>query len=84
MKGTMQTAKTKTMNLYVCVVWAPQGDYGGPLVCRGASGFVQAGIMSFGSPNGCAVSGGVYTQVSKHLRFINDYIHHAEETSVEV
>ncbi|KAG7221973.1 hypothetical protein INR49_028256 [Caranx melampygus] len=65
---------------------ACKGDYGGPLVCHGASGFVQVGIMSFGSPSGCAVSGrpGVYTQVSKYLRFINDYIHHAEEASVEV
>uniref|UniRef100_A0A3B4VNK3 Tryptase-2-like n=1 Tax=Seriola dumerili TaxID=41447 RepID=A0A3B4VNK3_SERDU len=55
------------------------GDYGGPLVCRAGSGFVQVGIMSYGSPNGCALSGrpGVYTQVSKYLRFINDYIHHA-------
>ncbi|XP_056257726.1 tryptase-2-like [Seriola aureovittata] len=67
---------------------ACKGDYGGPLVCRSGSGFVQVGIMSYGSPNGCALSGrpGVYTQVSKHLRFINDYIHHAsaEEASAEV
>ncbi|KAK2832755.1 hypothetical protein Q5P01_016644 [Channa striata] len=57
---------------------ACKGDYGGPLVCRSAGGFVQVGIMSSGGPNGCGRQGypGVYTRVSKHLRFINDYIHH--------
>ncbi|KAI3360300.1 hypothetical protein L3Q82_014622 [Scortum barcoo] len=56
---------------------ACEGDYGGPLVCRKGSGFVQVGIMSYGSPAGCGLPGhpGVYTQVSKYLRFINDYIH---------
>ncbi|XP_049426809.1 tryptase-2-like [Epinephelus fuscoguttatus] len=65
---------------------ACKGDYGGPLVCRAAGGFVQVGIMSYGSPDGCGLKGhpGVYTQVSKHLRFINDYIHHGEEASAEV
>ncbi|KAE8283557.1 Tryptase beta-2 [Larimichthys crocea] len=55
---------------------ACKGDYGGPLVCRKGSGFVQAGIMSYGSPDGCGLPGrpGVYTKVSKYLRFINDYI----------
>lgn len=69
----------------VCFV-LPKGDYGGPLVCRGASGFVQVGIMSYGSRDGCALPGhpGVYTRVSKYLRFINDYIHHGEEASAEV
>ncbi|XP_051244785.1 serine protease 27-like [Dicentrarchus labrax] len=55
----------------------PKRDYGGPLVCRAGSGFVQAGVMSYGSLNGCTFPGspGIFTQVSKHLRFINDYIH---------
>ncbi|XP_029364958.1 tryptase-2-like [Echeneis naucrates] len=58
---------------------ACKGDYGGPLVCRKTRDFMQVGIMSYGSPNGCAISGypGVFTRVSKHLRFINDYIHQA-------
>ncbi|XP_059204134.1 acrosin-like [Centropristis striata] len=53
------------------------GDYGGPLVCSSAGGFVQVGIMSYGSPDGCGLPGrpGFYTQVSKHLTFINDWIH---------
>ncbi|XP_070837890.1 tryptase-2-like [Chaetodon trifascialis] len=65
---------------------ACSGDYGGPLVCRAARGFVQVGIMSYGSQNGCALAGhpGVYTQVSRYLRFINDYIHRSEEASAEV
>ncbi|KAL3053125.1 hypothetical protein OYC64_005621 [Pagothenia borchgrevinki] len=57
---------------------ACDGDYGGPLLCRAPQGgFVQMGIMSFGSPGGCGTDGlpGVFTEVSKHLRFINDYIH---------
>nr|XP_020463957.1 tryptase-2-like [Monopterus albus] len=65
---------------------ACEGDYGGPLVCRTARGFVQVGIMSYGSRKGCALPGrpGVYTQVSKYLSFINENIHHAEEASTEV
>nr|XP_046272464.1 tryptase-2-like [Scatophagus argus] len=65
---------------------ACNGDYGGPLVCKAGSGFVQVGIMSYGSSNGCALPDrpGIYTQVSKYLRFINDYIHHSEEASAEV
>ncbi|TDH03465.1 hypothetical protein EPR50_G00163800 [Perca flavescens] len=61
---------------------ACDGDYGGPLMCRVQGGFVQVGIMSYGS---CGLPGrpGVYTQVSKHLRFINDFIHR-EEASAEV
>ncbi|XP_068606455.1 tryptase-2-like [Brachionichthys hirsutus] len=65
---------------------ACKGDYGGPLVCRAARGFVQAGIMSYGSERGCGLPGqpGVYTQVSSYLRFINDYVHQGEEASAEV
>ncbi|KAG8006721.1 Tryptase-2 [Nibea albiflora] len=52
---------------------ACKGDYGGPLVCRKGGDYVQVGVMSYGS---CGLSGrpGVYTQVSKYLRFINYYI----------
>ncbi|XP_070704474.1 tryptase-2-like [Pempheris klunzingeri] len=64
---------------------ACEGDYGGPLVCRAGSGFVQAGIMSYGSPSGCGLpdNPGVYTEVSKYLSFINGYIHRGEEASAE-
>lgn len=70
----------------VCFFVFLKGDYGGPLVCRAGSGFVQVGIMSYGGPSGCGLPGqpGVYTQVSKHLRFINNYIHRGEEASAEV
>ncbi|XP_041813743.1 tryptase-2-like [Chelmon rostratus] len=62
------------------------GDYGGPLVCHTSRGFVQVGIMSYGSQDGCALADrpGVYTQVSRYLDFINDYIHRGEEASAEV
>uniref|UniRef100_A0A3Q0S318 Peptidase S1 domain-containing protein n=1 Tax=Amphilophus citrinellus TaxID=61819 RepID=A0A3Q0S318_AMPCI len=63
---------------------ACNGDYGGPLVCRKGTEFVQVGVMSYGSRNGCGLRPGVYTQVSKYLTFINYYIHHTEETSAEV
>ncbi|XP_072225828.1 tryptase-like [Leuresthes tenuis] len=61
---------------------ACKGDYGGPLVCRTAKGFVQVGIMSSG---GCGLpdNPGLYTQVSKYLEFINGYIHRDEEGSAE-
>ncbi|KAM7372590.1 hypothetical protein PAMP_009748 [Pampus punctatissimus] len=64
---------------------ALQGDNGGPLVCRTANGLVQAGIMSYTSPEGCGLTKrpGVYTRVNKHLRFINDNINH-KEASTEV
>ncbi|KAM9843342.1 tryptase-2-like [Aulostomus maculatus] len=62
------------------------GDYGGPLVCRSGPGFVQVGIMSYGSSAGCAMPGypGVYTRVSKYLGFIHRYVHNLEDASVEV
>lgn len=52
---------------------ACNGDYGGPLVCRTATGIVQVGIMSYGS---CGLSGrpGVYTKVSTYLNFIKHYM----------
>uniref|UniRef100_A0A8C7YVM1 Peptidase S1 domain-containing protein n=1 Tax=Oryzias sinensis TaxID=183150 RepID=A0A8C7YVM1_9TELE len=55
---------------------ACKGDYGGPLVCRTPRGFVQVGIMSSGSPDGCGLPGrpGVYTRVSSYLTFINSNI----------
>lgn len=68
-----QTALT---DVHVCFVFL-KGDYGGPLMCYGDSGFKQVGIMSYGSQCGCALPGqpGVYTQVSKYLSYINYYIH---------
>ncbi|XP_038565803.1 tryptase-2-like [Micropterus salmoides] len=65
---------------------ACKGDYGGPLVCRARGGFKQVGIMSYGSPDGCALPGrpGVYTRVSKYLDFIKYYIQQSEEASAEV
>lgn len=83
----MQSGKTDQMSVYMCVFFVlPKGDYGGPLMCRAARGFVQVGIMSYGSRDGCALPGhpGVYTQVSRYLAFINDYIHHGEEASTEI
>ncbi|XP_014863118.1 PREDICTED: brain-specific serine protease 4-like [Poecilia mexicana] len=48
------------------------GDYGDPLMCRTARGFVQVGIMSYGSPKGCEVPGvpSIYTQVSSFMGYI--------------
>ncbi|XP_055955627.1 coagulation factor X-like [Patella vulgata] len=48
-----------------------QGDSGGPLFCPVNGNYVQYGIVSFGE--GCAEpgSGGVYTDVSSMLSFIN-------------
>uniref|UniRef100_A0A3B4ZRC1 trypsin n=1 Tax=Stegastes partitus TaxID=144197 RepID=A0A3B4ZRC1_9TELE len=65
---------------------ACKGDSGGPLVCRAAGGFVQVGIISYAGHAGCGHpdSPGVYTRVSKHLCFINDYIKQSEEASAEV
>lgn len=64
----------------VCMHALFQGDYGGPLLCHGGSGFVQVGIMSYGSHSGCALPSqpGVFTQVSKYLDYINSYIHQWE------
>ncbi|KAM6905398.1 tryptase-2-like [Xenentodon cancila] len=65
---------------------ACEGDFGGPLVCSSRGGFVQVGIMSSASPAGCGLPGhpGIYTQVSKYLRFINDYVHQDEEASADI
>ncbi|XP_074553200.1 tryptase-2-like [Halichoeres trimaculatus] len=62
---------------------ACNGDYGGPLVCRTARGFVQVGIMSYGS---CGVPNrpGVYTRVSSYVGYINGYINQDKEASAEV
>ncbi|XP_026211863.1 tryptase-2-like [Anabas testudineus] len=65
---------------------ACEGDYGGPLVCFKAGAYIQVGIMSYGSPEDCGAPGrlGVYSQVSKYKRFIDDYIHHGSEASDDV
>ncbi|KAK9535739.1 hypothetical protein VZT92_008102 [Zoarces viviparus] len=59
---------------------ACKGDYGGPLVCLAGSDYVQVGIMSYGD---CGLRGhpGVYTQVSKFVSYIKDYIKNGEEAS---
>ncbi|XP_073350145.1 tryptase-like [Pagrus major] len=63
-----------------------KGDNGGPLMCLGASGLKQVGILSYGSPNGCGLAGqpSIYAKVSQYLSFINDNIPRGEETSAEV
>uniref|UniRef100_A0A667YJA9 Peptidase S1 domain-containing protein n=1 Tax=Myripristis murdjan TaxID=586833 RepID=A0A667YJA9_9TELE len=52
------------------------GDYGGPLVCRTTSGFVQVGVLSYGASGGCALAGlpSVYTRVAQYLDFIRETI----------
>ncbi|XP_017294335.1 tryptase-2 isoform X2 [Kryptolebias marmoratus] len=79
MKDTMVCAGDRAGGKDAC-----NGDYGDPLVCRTASGFVQVGIMSFGSPDGCGNPGrpSVYTRVSKYLKFINAYIHQGEGAEI--
>uniref|UniRef100_A0A3B5LPN5 Peptidase S1 domain-containing protein n=1 Tax=Xiphophorus couchianus TaxID=32473 RepID=A0A3B5LPN5_9TELE len=57
------------------------GDYGDPLMCRTARGFVQVGIMSYGSPNGCEVAGfpSIYTRVSSFMGYIKDRMKQLDE-----
>ncbi|XP_075938741.1 tryptase-2-like [Anarhichas minor] len=57
-----------------------KGDYGGPLVCLAGSDYVQVGIMSYGDC-GLRDHPGVYTQVSKFVSYIKDYIKNGEEAS---
>ncbi|XP_054892023.1 trypsin II-P29-like [Poeciliopsis prolifica] len=53
----------------------PPGDYGSPLMCRTARGFVQVGIMSFHSPDDYRIPDhfGIYTQVSSYMDYITTY-----------
>lgn len=66
----------------LCVL-LPQGDYGGPLVCRKGGKLVQVGVMSSG---GCGPKDGpgVCTEVAKYLTFINDYIHRPGKAPAEM
>ncbi|KAM4716665.1 brain-specific serine protease 4-like [Anableps anableps] len=60
---------------------ACKGDYGDPLMCRTARGFVQVGIMSFGSPDGCDIAGqpSIYTRVSSYMGYIKARLEHGTE-----
>nr|CAD7594633.1 unnamed protein product [Timema genevievae] len=49
------------------------GDSGSPLVINNDGGYVQIGIASFHSENGCSVSSpSAYTRVTSHLAWISD------------
>jgi uncharacterized repeat protein (TIGR01451 family) len=52
-----------------------QGDSGGPLVVRGGSGWLQAGVVSWG--NGCGLPGlpGVYTRLGAFVDYVSDTQH---------
>ncbi|XP_047426757.1 tryptase-2-like [Mugil cephalus] len=65
---------------------ACNGDYGGPLVCRGPTGHTLVGVMSYGGPGGCSGPGRpvAYAQVSKYLYFIDYYINLPGEASADV
>ncbi len=58
------------------------GDSGGPLVIPNGSGWLQAGIVSFGPWDGCAIPGayGVYTRVSRYTDWIAQTICTASES----
>jgi secreted trypsin-like serine protease len=47
-----------------------QGDSGGPLMVKNQNQWVLAGLISWGE--GCAVSYGVYTRVSRFASFVKD------------
>ena len=50
------------------------GDSGGPLMCQRSDGaWFQAGIVSFGTENGCGSPGhpGIYVDLSKYLDWMD-------------
>ncbi len=55
------------------------GDSGGPLVVPTGNGYLLAGVVSFGSPDGCAQPGipGVYARVSHYVDWIEGKIGHS-------
>jgi secreted trypsin-like serine protease len=51
-----------------------QGDSGGALVIRRNNAWTQIGVVSFGSPAGCASgSPAAYTRVTAFLTWIRDH-----------
>lgn len=48
-----------------------QGDSGGPLVQNINGQFIQVGVVSFGEKCASKVYPGVYTEVSKYIKWLN-------------
>uniref|UniRef100_A0A2R5LI71 Putative trypsin-like serine protease n=1 Tax=Ornithodoros turicata TaxID=34597 RepID=A0A2R5LI71_9ACAR len=53
-----------------CVAGSCQGDEGGPVMCRGPTQFVLAGVVSYGDLP-CGEQPGVYAYIPKNLDFIS-------------
>ncbi|CAH1779577.1 unnamed protein product [Owenia fusiformis] len=54
-------------------VGACRGDSGGPLVCKQGTGYVQAGVVSWGSA-ACEEQPTVFTRVTSYLPWIRKYV----------